>query len=243
MLNKETRKQTNKNMLKASLLAGGFALFILTSFTLVTILGTYISNKNEEKNTGDYQNKKDAETFIEGLTYIANRQYQEKIGVSAVSNYVKNISAVQFTEEGVYYCAVAQKHDKESSLLLVNIPYKSDATFTSFIPALNKNYMNKEYFNPTSTLYTEDVNEEVRENMKNKIAETIPYFSDEKPYVLNVFEAKVMFAASLTYKVSDLEYRSIVIYEPLKNNCQPFNAVYEADKTTFYVLKNLVTNK
>ncbi|MCR5309626.1 MAG: hypothetical protein K6E21_05915 [Bacilli bacterium] len=240
MLEKEDAKQNNKNMLKASLIAGGFALFCLTAFTFVTIGGSYISENNSKKEDADYQYKKDAEIFIRGLRYIANKEYQKQINVSTVSNYVSSISSIEYKNDGVYYCAVAQMHDKESSLIKVNISYNSDS-IDSCISKINADYMKYEDLTISSTLYKEELNEEAKKNISGTFASKLEGFSNDNPFNYNVYEAKVIFAASLTYKSTDDTYCSIVSLEPLSTN-EVFKIKYDTNKTMYYVLETLVGN-
>lgn len=241
MINKEERKQNNKNMLKASLSAGGFALFILTSFTFITIGGIYIGANKGAKADEDYSYKKDAETFLKGLTYIANKQYQEKIGVSTVSNYVTSISSIEYKNDGLNYCAVAKKHGLESSLVVVNVSYNFE-TIDNCVSLVNKEYMSKSYFTVSSTLYKEETSEEAKNNISNTFKNKLDGFNCDKPYIFNVYEARIMFAASLTYKTSDDSYNSLVLYNPLSSN-EPFKITYEANKTMYYALESLVKTK
>ena len=240
-MEKEQAKQNNKNMLRASLLAGGFALSILIAFTFITIGGSYIAEDKSAKEDADYYNKKDAKIFVEGLTYIANKQYQEKIDYSAVSNYVTSISSVEYKNDGLKYCAVAQKHGLESSLLVVEISYNFE-TMDNCVATINHNYTKKDTFTVSSTLYVEENSEEAKSNIKTTFESKASGFNSNNPYAFNVYEAKSMFAASLTYKDSDTSYSSIVMFKPLSENV-PFSIKYETNKTMYYILENITTNK
>ena len=242
MINKEERKQTNKNMLRASLSAGGFALFILTSFTFITIGGSYISENKSAKADADYSYKKDAEDFIEGITYLANKQYQAKIGVSTVSNYVTGISAIEYTNDGLIYCANAQKHGLESSLVVVTVSEKFD-TLDNCISTIKNNYMKKDRFNVSSEMFKEETSEEAKTNSVTKVSTQIEGFSLDKTHSYSTYEAKSMFAISLTFKSSDESYSSSVKYQPLSSTNNIFKANYSENKTMYYALESIVGEK
>ena len=236
------RKQNNKNMLRASLLAGGFALFCLTTFTFVTIGASYIEENKNAKADADYENKKDAENFLEALIYLANKQYQEKIGVSTVSNYVTNISSVEYRTNGVAYCATAQKHGLESSLLTVIIFYNSDSADTC-ISTISKEYMNKDAFKVETDICKEETSEEPINKMGETLQSKIEGFSLEKPHTYKTYEAKVAFAASFTFKDSDSSYVSCSKYQPLLSSNSLYKANYSENKTMYYVLESIVNAK
>ena len=241
-MNSEERKQNNKNMLRASLLAGGFALFCLTAFTFITIGASYIEENKKTKADDDYANKLDAENFIEALTYLANKQYQEKINVSTVSNYVTSISSIEYTNDGLFYCAVSQKHGLESSLLNVTISDKFDSLDVC-ISTISKEYMTKNRFSVTSEIYKEETSEEAVKNIGQTLPGSIEGFSLEKPYTYKTYEAKVMFAASLTFKDSDNSYSSCVKYQPLSSTNNIYKVNYSENKTMYYILENIVNAK
>ena len=242
MINDEERKQNNKNMLRASLSAGGFALSILTAFTFITIGGSYIADNKSAKADADFSYKKDAEDFIEALTYLGNKQYQDKIGVSTVSNYVLGISAIEYSENGLVYCANAQKHGLESSLLVINISDKFES-LDNCISTIKDNYMTKGRFNTSSEMFKEETSEEARTNSVTKASTQIEEFNLDKAHVYKKYEAKSMFALSLTFKNADDSYYSCVKYQPLSSTNNIYKANYNENKTMYYVLENIVNEK
>lgn len=242
IINDEERKQNNKNMLRSSLSAGGFALSILTAFTFITIGASYIEDSKKAKADSDFSYKQDAEDFIEALTYLGNKQYQDKIGVSTVSNYVLSISAIEYSENGLVYCANAQKHGLESSLIVINIADRF-GSLDNCISTIKDNYMKKDRFNISSEMFKEETSEEAKTNSINKVASQFPDFQLDKAHVYKTYEAKSIFALSLTFKDNDETYCSCVKYQPLASK-NVFNVIkYSENKTMFYALESLVNEK
>ena len=237
------RKQNNKNMLRASLTAGGFALSILTAFTFITIGASYATEAKKAETEVDYEYKKDAEDFLEGLTYLANKQYQEKIGVNTVSNYVTGISGLNYNKQGLWYCASAQKHGLEPSLVTIRIDYETSSE-DELISVIKNNYMNNSYFSMISKLDKEETNENAADLIFTYSLHYVTDYDNEKPYKRNVYEAKTMMAVSFTVKTKDGGYASAANHRPLNQEASGIYRVsLETNKRMYYTLENIANQK
>ena len=237
------RKQNNKNMLRASLTAGGFALSILTAFTFITIGASYASESKKAETEVDYEYKKDAEDFLEGLTYLANKQYQEKIGVSTVSNYVTGISGLNYYKQGIWFCASAQKHDLEPSLVTIRLDYETSSE-DELIFAIKNNYMKSGYFSMISELDKEETNEDAADLTFAHSLHFVRNYDTEKPYKRTTYEAKTKMAVSFTVQTTDGGYASAAEHRPFN---QEYSGIYraslETNKRMYYTLENIANSK
>lgn len=245
MADNNERKQNNKNMLRASLTAGGFALSILTAFTFITIGAGYATEAKKAKTETDYEYKKDAEDFLEALTYLANKQYQEKIGVSTVSNYVTGISGVNYGPLEFLYCASAQMHGLEPSLIVVRINYESNKSVDDIILDVKDNYMNKAHLNVISDgLYNIESNKEAAKLTFSSSMQYVENYNEESPYVFNTYEAKTMMAVSFTVQTKDGSYATSAKHDPSRLKDSGINKVsYETSKRMYYALENIANKK
>ena len=254
-MDQKERKENNIAMIKSTASMGGFALSILTAFTLVTIGAMRLNTNKKAKEDSDYGYKLKADKFIHSLTYIANKQYQKYLGVDTVSNYVWGISSITFSgNQSITYMAYAQMHDVEKeSLILINF-YFNNQTVEQNVDTIIKNRTDVSDYLMGCYILNEVEDEATNQCFEKYIADVKEESSTNIKYTFKTYrksEADSNTYVSATYQYNDKTYFS---YHSMKyeNNYDYLDRSsglsgdgtmsLDRNRLTYYIAERIVDN-
>lgn len=247
-MEEQERKQNNKNMGKSIGVAGGAAFFILICAITLTGIGRCSAQRKKEAEP-DYAYKKNAEDFLNSLSYIANLEYEEYLGISDAYNYVYLISSFNCNASSFEYVACAKKGNLNQSVLTIKLGF-SFSTPQECYERIILNSKNPSYFALSSKIYDLVDNSDIQRTINESFSSKYELFGiNVSPLNCTLYkgENNDEFYGSCLYKIAEESYCALnkIIYTVSTDNCElsdTFTASYDSDKTLYYAFESIANS-